>query len=241
MNKVGRIRVGRKVGSTIAQFKDYTNIAFIDKIDEYYELSPYRLKDENGCLIHNVWVFSKIYRKINHIIQYENIKGSRIVWEWPAEVHLDDENNIMPEYWKWRSAGMSCEDVVKYSNSFTERNFNEFYVIGNQDNYELISRSQARVKILMKIYSDALKSSQLFLDLQSRIINGENITIQDYEGPQKALTQYYKGKFQIPAGWIQFGSVELNQFTLNVMISDTGHTMGYGYVLASSLLGLREG
>lgn len=85
------------------------------------ELSPYVLRDEAGVIHENLWQFNKIYRQVyaqdQTVHRWTREKG----WVYPAEKHIDDKGNILPEYWRWRQAGMHNKTPVRYPNGYNGR------------------------------------------------------------------------------------------------------------------------
>jgi hypothetical protein len=96
-------------------------------------LSPFILKDDRGQLLENVWQFSKLYRKVT---RQRTALGRHhpdtIVWEHPAEVHVDEQGEPNAAYWKWREKGMSNARAVRYPNGYGGRTKCVCAIVGNE-------------------------------------------------------------------------------------------------------------
>lgn len=57
---LGQVRVGRIVNQKNPSYKGFENIVVMLKSHSvWYPLSPYFLKDDDGCIMENCWQFSK--------------------------------------------------------------------------------------------------------------------------------------------------------------------------------------
>lgn len=81
------------------------------------------LRNEKGQLLENVWQFSKIYASVSaqKIPLSSRYYPSTIIWEHPAEKHLDDNGEPNDAYWDWRAKGMDNPYPVRYPNGFQGR------------------------------------------------------------------------------------------------------------------------
>lgn len=80
---------------------------------KWYPLSPYFLKDDNGCIMENIWQFSKVYRDIPQFTQCKSRYDKTIVWNWPSQQHLSSDK-LLPEYFARRKPAMKNVHPVRY-------------------------------------------------------------------------------------------------------------------------------
>src|SRR4029078_1354398 len=101
---------------------------------------------------------------------YSNQKFSRwnqrIIWEWPSEIHLDENNEPTSSYFKWRQAGFENKDAVRYPVGFNYRHNCEFSLTDDGRRLDYI---EARKEIYLKLYMDLVKEEPLFKELKDRI------------------------------------------------------------------------
>ncbi len=228
----GKLRVAKydwKSGVS-PKTEGYTNIL----IHTQEELSPFVLKDSNGVIMENYWQFSKIYPKVLKIKQYVHGKSGPIRWEWPTELHFirgveDAAIQILPEYWKWRSAGFKNPKWVRYPNGFGNRKTVYGSVIETAvDNYEIVGYIEARKRIYLPKYRECAVVTGSFADLKKRYIAGEKLQIVEVDGP--AYADYY------PYNLVKNGSIEITEEILEALIDCDKQNFGHGYSLCACLM-----
>lgn len=236
----GYIRVGKRIGSTDATYRDYSIIPYpFNNKSITWPLSPMSLTTDNDQLLCNVWTFSRIYPSVTQQCQLEAGAGTPVVWEWPSEAHMDDNGNILPRYWEWRQAGMASTKPVKYPNGFKDKDRDYGYVLINDDgSYDIISKQDARVNVLYKMYKELVVKQPIYQSLKERVANGENLVIQDTTGPNASRLQYYRANYDVPMAFIVSNTVQITPASMNVFIKDMGCDIGYGFWLAAALLDL---
>jgi hypothetical protein len=134
MSKRGQVRVGTREGSKDPDYKDFKKIVVLTPSSKYGSIGPYVLKDE-GQLFENIYQFSRLYEKVPKSSQRYSRFDQKIIWDHPAEVHVDwyqkgnqgmedkegiqgmEENKkgrITEAYWDWRNKGKSNDYAVRY-------------------------------------------------------------------------------------------------------------------------------
>jgi hypothetical protein len=221
------VRVGKYDFKTrkMPEIPDFSNIL----IHVRDELSPYILKTEEGCIMENVWQFSKIYRKVYNqnqtIHRYTSEKG----WVHPEEIHIDEKGNVLPEYWQWRSKGMNCSHAIRYPNGYNGRSECVGFIWNGQfipvDKYHI-----ARKIIYYDTYITMCKKNPEYKELQRRLSNKENLQIVEVDGPRKAE--------DYPFNLAENNSLLINREIAQGWLKSKTQSFGHGVCLAIALLGL---
>lgn len=108
------IRVGRVVNRINPKYDGYRPIICLTKCTTYGELGPYVLEDDDGCIMENIWQFSKVYKNVPASKQYYSQWDDTVIWDHPAETHIDSDGNLTDEYWEWRRKGYNNKYPVRY-------------------------------------------------------------------------------------------------------------------------------
>lgn len=234
--KPGRVYVGRIVdgpgGLPKQPSKDgYTPVVVMMKsYKKYYPLSPYALTNEQDHIMENIWQFSKVYEEVPKSTQRYSRYDARVIWEWPNEVHYDGEN-LTKEYWKWRKAGMSNLEAVRYPVGFNHRH----KVLFSYHNGEKLDYVESRKKLYLPLYTELVKEEAVFDKLQERHLNGENLLIIEVDGPHQESLEYYQEKYDVSHRFIKDNCIRCNRKNLNIMLNDLKHPFGHGYCLAAAI------
>lgn len=236
------IRVGRMIGKNKPSFDGYKPIVVLTKSSPYGELGPYVLKDENDQIMENIWQFSKVYEKVPKSTQRCSQYDSTIIWDWPAEVHV--ENDIPNDkYWKWREEGMKCQYAVRYPVGMKARSECLYclwptgnFDLDGGDEYEELDYVEARKKIYVNVYTDLVKEQPKFDKLKKMLKNGDNLLIIEVDGPHQESLDYYKEKYNVNNDFIVDDTILATKENLTIMLNDTKHPYGHGYCLATALL-----
>ena len=239
----GRIRVGRSKyidGQVILpQYPEFTQIVVLTKTSSTYGgLSPYHLKNEQGQLLECVWQFSKTYQTVPSASIPYSSGNSRIVWKWPSQTHVDQRGDLTPEYWQWRLTGKNNPEPVRNPVGWKHLS-NCLYALEKD---EPISESnpkldyiEARKKIYVPIYIEAVAKEQQFHELKRRHQSGENLLIIEVDGPHQEALEYYKEKYGVGDSFIEKNSVEATEGNLAIFLNDPKYPFGHGYCLAWAL------
>ena len=116
------IRVGRSTydnGKRIdPSFEGFTPILVLTKSSEYGSIGPYCLQDDKGRIMENIYQFCKVYETVPETTCKYSRYDDRVIWKWKAERHVqicpDGTFDILPEYFRWRQAGMYVKDAIRY-------------------------------------------------------------------------------------------------------------------------------
>lgn len=231
---------------------EYEVLCIIVRYKQYDELSPYVMKDEYGRIMENIWQFSKVYQVTPSI----NSKQ----WIYPQTFHLDEKTNtVNANYYKWRYAGMFHKQYVRYNvpksytkycvgaiSDGTELDFNKkndtydqnFYGGINIDlngNNKIYGYTEARIKIYCPVYENIAVKTKLFKTLINKLKSGTNLLIVEVDGPRQESLPYYQQKYGVPDDWIKHHTIDVNPYNINIMINDSNHSYGHGYVLGNLL------
>jgi hypothetical protein len=220
------IRVGKYNYQTKKQpiTKGFTNIL----IHTTGELSPYEMMDKDNVIMETHWQFSKAWTTVEAIKQPLSQWHPEIIrWEHGHEIHFKD-GVITPEYWAWRHKGFHHNRWVRYPNGYKLHGKAIGSVIGTPDNYEIVGYIEARKRIYFTKYREIAIETDQYKDLKERLANGENIQINEVDGPK--YTDEY------PYNLVKDSSLEMNEEILRNLINNESQAFGHGYTLAACLL-----
>ena len=230
----GEVRVGRIIDRKNPSCGDFTLIIVMMKShSKWWPLSPYYLKTKEGYIHENIWQFSKIYPVVPKSDQKYSRFDSTIIWSWPEEAHMEN-NEILPAYWKWRTAGFQNEYAVRYPVGFRNRHSVKCHI----KDEERLDYVTARKKIYLPLYLELVKQQPLFEELKERLLKGENLLIAEVDGPHEESLKYYIEKYKVGTDFIESNTMLATPANLDIMLNDTKHAFGHGYCLAMALLDL---
>ena len=240
MIRVGRCTYDRSGKRSDPSYPGFTPIVVLMKSHSPYgELGPYILKDDDGRIFENIYQFSKVYRKVPETREYYSRYNVTTIWEHPAETHVDDNGNILPEYWLWRQKGMSNSDAVRYPVGFHYRH-KCLYAIKDNNVDDKLDYIETRKQIYVPIYCKLVKKQPAFSKLKNRLAAGENLLIIEVDGPHQESLRYYREQYQADDTFIEDDTMLATDENLMVMLYDPKHPFGHGYCLAMALLGLDD-
>jgi hypothetical protein len=240
------IRVGRCTynggNRTDPSFEGFTPILVLTKSSPYGSIGPYCLKDNTGKNMENLYQFSKVYETVPETICKYSRYDDRVIWKWKAERHVnicsDGTFDILPEYFKWREAGMKAKDAIRYPVGFNHRGKCLFAL--KQDNGVIVPKRlnyiESRKEIYYPIYRDLVRKEEQFLELKQRLANKENLLILEVDGPHTESLPYYKEKYNVNDNFIIGNTMLATKENLDIMLNDPLHPYGHGYCLAAVLL-----
>lgn len=248
----GKIRVGRCVFNRDGSrsdpcFQGFTPIVVLTKTSQYGQLGPYVLTDEHGVIVENRWQGSKVNEKVHKTTQKLHKNSNVVIWDHPSEVHAKwDEKTksvqITPAYLKWREKLFKCKYPVRYPVGYEHRH-ECLFALNQDENGKLIpfplSYIEARKAIYVPVYEAAVRKTQLFQSLKSRLEKGENLLIIEVDGPHEESMPYYIQKYDVPSDFIVSGTLLCTVENLKIVLNDDRHPYGHGYCLAAALLDLK--
>jgi hypothetical protein len=198
------------------------------------DLSPYVLRNESGCLLENVWQFSKIYARV----AAQTIKLSRFhpdvtIWTHGTEQHIGaDGKSIEPAYWAWRRKGMANAQAVRYPNGFHGRHQVVASVWMVNGKLRWLDYIAARKHIYCGEYRRLAPLTPHFAQLRSLLLAGENLQIVEVDGPDPSLE--YGPYARISA---EAPGMPMDEATIRFLVNDAKKPFGHGFVIAALLLG----
>jgi len=198
------------------------------------DLSPYVLRNERGCLLENVWQFSKIYARV----AAQTIKLSRFhpdvtIWTHGAEQHIGaDGKSIASAYWAWRRKGMANAHAVRYPNGFHGRHeaVASLWLVGGKLRW--LDYIAARKHIYCGEYRRLAPLTPHFARLRSLLLAGENLQIVEVDGPDPSLEYGPYARISADAP-----GMLMDEATIRFLINDAKKPFGHGFVIAALLLG----
>lgn len=238
------IRVGTRKYNNNYQYHDdpsyegFTKILCLTASTPYGSLGPYVLKDDKGRIIENIYQGSKIYKSVPSVMIPYSRYDDKIVWKWKAEHHVDDDNNILPAYWKWRNALINNKYAVHYPLGNKKNNAKCLYAIKENidGSYEYdIDYIGGRKKIYCPSYCDAVKVMDQFIELKEKLDDGKNLLIIEVDGPHQESLNYYKDTYDVGDDFIEDDTLLVNKKNIKIMLNDEKHAFGHGYCLACAL------
>ncbi len=251
----GKVRVGRRIysnnfpkGFRDPSIEGYTNVLCLTPSSPYGELSPYVLKvdvissDQTTVItsnMENAYQFSKVYQKIPKSRQTYSRYDRSVIWNHPAEVHVNEEGELTEEYWAWRDKGMKCEHAIRYPVGFSSRH-SCLYSVPSDDIEAKLGYVDSRKQIYLKYYLEAVVKEKKFLVLKKRLAKGESLLIIEVDGPHQESLEYYKKTYGVSDKFVVDSTMLATRKNLKIMLNDEKHPFGHGYVLAAALLDLGE-
>lgn len=189
-------------------------------------LSPYVLRDEEGCLLENVWQFSKLYGEV--AAQRVSLGPDHIIWEHPAEKHVNERTGEPTHaYWAWRAKGMNNRWAVRYPNGFEGRHS----CLCSLWRDEKLGYIDARKKIYCAEYARLAPPTYAFQTLRAMLDEGINLQLLEVDGPDPTLR--YAPYDQISA---EQPGLLITEATIRLLVNDGRKPFGHGYVIAALLL-----
>jgi hypothetical protein len=192
------IRVGRRVyhpdGTfTDPQFDGFKKILVLTASSPYGSIGPYDLKDEDGRIMENIWQFSKVYSKVAKSKQVFSHYDKKVIWEHPAETHVDSQGNLTDAYWQWREKGMKNPYPVRYPVGVKDR-YRCLYALAMEEDgtiSEKLDYIESRKKIYLPVYCNLVKKEHQFIELKMMLDSGQDLLIIDVDGPHQESLDYY--------------------------------------------------
>lgn len=198
------------------------------------DLSPYLLADDQGRFLENLWQFSKVYPSVTAQRQIKSrFHPKDIIWEHPAQTHVTTSGSLTPEYWDWRSKGMSASYAVRYPNGYKGRSKVLYSLPLNTDpnNLKTLTYIEARKDIYCRLYIELTKDHPTMKKLKQLLAKGTSICIIEVDGPDPEV---YKGT--VIEKHFAEQALEINKEVIQYLINDPSHPFGHGFTLAAILL-----
>jgi hypothetical protein len=207
-------------------------------------LSPYCLRNEEGCIFENIWQFSKVYPKVRYArIPLSRYNPDITIWSCKGEDHILNLDNPIPNesYWNWRARGFHNQYPVRYPNTYQGRKEALFSVWKANDSdtdvfyhngvkYVRLDYITARNRIYYTEYKRLVENNPAYQKIK-KMLKKKSIQIVEVDGPDP---ENYKDK-----DWTWEGKgLLMNEENLEYLINDPSHSFGHGYALAAILLGI---
>ncbi len=200
---------------------------------KYYRMSPYFLKtdgeeeqnNKGGVLFENFWQGSKVWPVMysNTHWAHPSLKGKADQFKWfsydaenGAEVHLDHNDKITPNYYKWRSKLFECPNPIRYPNGFRRQKEVKFSLLCPLNKpEERLSYLEARDRIYVREYCRLVRKEPEYLTLLNLLRANKTLIICEIDVPDNN---------------------QLSMDVLNFLQNSTTKPFGHGLCLAKALL-----
>jgi len=255
----GQVRVGSRhtAGKTTVdpKYPGFTNIVSLTKSTKYGMLGPYVLTVpikiggiKHEILFENLYQSSKIYAVVPGTKQVKSRFDRTLIWEWPEQEHYRQIKNpdgsvsdyYTPEYFHWRTSIMLAKEPVRYPVGIKYRG-DCLFAIRCDENGILDPRKfnyvESRREIYLRDYLPALKAHPEFKKLKARVDRGENLLIIEVDCCQEESIDYYMQTYGVPRNFIEQGTMLATEENFNILLNDTRHRWGHGFVIAGALAG----
>ena len=250
------VRIGTRDSKTLKYPKvtGFKNVVCLTPSTPYGNIGPYCLKDDDGCIMENLWQFSKVYKQVPYTKERYSQYNSTIIWEHPKETHVDLDGNLTEEFWEWRNKGLKNEYPVRYPVSIKYRascmgclpsHDEKGTSYEEMNTKELLNYVDSRKQIYLPLYVDLVKKTDTFKKLKTLLDKGKNLLILEVDGPRHRSMQHYKDTYGVSDDFIevkegeQEGTILCTQENMNLLINDTQERFGHGYCLAMALLDIQ--
>lgn len=247
VKSLGQIRIGTRKfvhGKHIdPTYPGFERIICLTKSTAYGELGPYCLKDEHGELIENSWQKSKVVKHTRESKQTFP-RSDRIIWDWPAEQHVDGKGFLLPTWFTWSKALGEAKEPVRYPLTYEGRHetlgcYSPEHCKSTHIS-DLLDIPNSRKLIYFPKYIAAAKQHPLYAKLQEKLQQGNNLLIIDVDGPLQNSLEYYKTKYKVGDDFIVKDTILATEENLKIMINDSKHSCGHTYGLAAALLNIES-
>ena len=237
------IRVGRTIydKNGVPHHPDYPGferiVVLMKSHSEWGVIGPYLLADETGRLFENIYQGSKCYRDIPATKINYSRWDNKVIWNHPAETHVDPNGNILPAYWQWREKVMNHNYHLRYPVGKAHAS-KCLFAIPEDNLNERLDYVESRKRIYAKLYIDLVRKHPKYQELLDKLNNGTNLLITEVDGPHRESLDYYKEKYLVGDDFITADSMEADDHYIGIMLNDTKHPFGHGYCLAMALLNM---
>ncbi len=242
----GKVYVGRRIYKG-SKFTDPTlpgcyPVVVMTASTKYGSLSPYELRDPQGVIVENKWQFAKIYLTVPKTCERVSRWDQTIIWQWPEQEHARYGNSqlqILPAYLQWRQAGMAVQKPIRYPVGRKARSECIGALAENPDgslNPQILNYIEARKKIYVPVYSEAVIKQPQFQELQHRVAAGQSLLCIEVDGPHQESLPYYIQKYGVRADFIVNECILAEPGGLDLLLNDPTWPYGHGFCLAALLM-----
>lgn len=210
--------------------------------NEYGGLSPYNLRDENNIIMENKWQFSKVYRTVPAVSIPFSTNDKRIVWQHPAEKHIDANGQLTSAYYAWRNKGFTQTNPIRFPVGMSLQ-ARASCVCSYKPLPDLsidvtrpLNYIEARKQIYCPEYVNMASQHEQFQMLRNMLNNGINLMIVEVDGPHDESLDYYRQRYGVDNNFIVNSAVDVTIDNMRILINDDKHAFGHGYCLAMALL-----
>lgn len=249
---MSRIKVGTIRGaSNNMKVEGYTTIKSLTASTPYGAIGPYVLRYhpkreelaeyddtvagelmQRGIIFENWWQFLKVYQDVPQSRQYQSRWSDVIIWEHPAEHHVDDDGHILPAYYQWRLKGFRNTHPVRYPIGIQHRH----ETLCHRYKGEILDYVPARKRIYLPGMLQCLSASPMFVKLRERYQKGEKMLVIEVDGPKMEHQLYYQQRCNLQLT----NPIDITLAVLRIMLNDTRAAFGHGYCIATALLASQD-
>jgi hypothetical protein len=224
------IRVGTiKNGTDKLAYPAFESIMVMTKSSKYGSLGPYCLKNKAGHNMENIWQFSKVYASVPASKQYCSRWDRTVIWDHPAETHVDANGKTNTKYANWKKMGTEASYPIRYPVGMKHRSQCLYSL--DEDGRKL-DYIEARKSIYYKVYSNLVRQESQYKLLLSKLKKGKNLLILEVDGPKQQDLAYYQTKYAVAQDFIEGSTMLCDPVNLQIMLNDARNAFGHGYCLA---------
>lgn len=256
------IRIGRRIYSRNGTFTDpklpvdfppHENIHVLTQCSAYGSLGPYVLTDDKGRIMENIYQSKKVYQRVPASLQRYSRWDKKVIWDHPAETHVDEKSQLTPEYWSWRKKLSRHDYAVRYPVGFYGRS-KCLYALKRARKYTKKEKKQGvdieyvqldyiegRKQIYAPVYISLVRKEPQYEQLLEKLRSGQNLLIIEVDGPHQEDLDYYKEKYEVEDDFIVGNTMDCTKKNISIMLNDPKHPFGHGYCLGLSLLADLQG
>jgi hypothetical protein len=230
-----KIRIGCRRYSNFSGYKDpeisgYTKIS----ISEVSPYSSFKIKNQKGEILENVWTFSAVYNNIPEAKLLYSTQNKREIWNHPGETHYVPETNYITEnYWNWRLSGFASPFPITYHNLDHKNSFFYLKQVGFSSYLEL-DYNRAKKEIFLDGYFNNFDKS--FLD---NLPKGNLLLVDRYCVNDEWLP-YFTGKYDLKSDFIFKDTIQVDKDSMDILINDNEVPICSAYALAILLTGIQH-
>lgn len=230
-----KIRVGCRRYSNFSGYRDpeipgYTKIS----ISEVSPYSSFKIKNQNGEILENIWTFSAVYNKIPEVKLLYSAQNKREIWNHRGETHYNPKTNYIDEkYWDWRISGFSSAFPITYHDLDHRDSFFHLKQMGFSSYLEL-DYIQAKKEIFLDGYFNHFDKTFL-----NNLPKG-NLLLVDRYCVNDDWLPYFTKKYNVKSDFIFKDTIQVNKETMNILINDNEVPICSGYALGILLCELQH-
>lgn len=184
-----------------------------------YQLSPCHLSynvNYSKIIFENYWQASKVYSSVS---KQSQAVANHVIWEHPAETHIDNDNKPNKNYLAWKMKLLSNPYPIRYPNGINgSKDFLYHMVLDRDGNINYLYRADALKLLYIAGYAKLVKKTEAYHQLKLLIDNGNSLCFSDTDA---------------------LGFITVTQESYDKYLNSRNQTFSHTWVLAGLLLNLK--